>query len=273
MLGVSMASLRLPTLDERIGWAREQGFDAAELLATGEPWGVHAPSVSREDRDFLRVCLEGFAGVSVQAPHQATFDVTLVSPSASIRRASVTEIWSVCRFVEAVGGGAVLVRCGMPPGGVSEDRMRAYLSECLTTLDRMAGDHNAVIAILNRDYFASLENFRGLDSLALKHTGIALDLENIAGAGLLTERFVRDYAGRIAQVRVPVARAAALPAVGVDSGESGLAAERMAALLKGTDFRGIVCFASEGTGAEGVEGAAATLLTARERWRQRWTSP
>lgn len=109
----------------------------------------------------------------MQAPNQQTFDVSLVSPSASIRRASVAEIWSVCRFVDALGGGVVTLRTGVPPAGVTAER--ESLVECLTTLDRMAGDHNATLALELTDYFYEGRNTDLLKMLSLRHTGFSLD--------------------------------------------------------------------------------------------------
>lgn len=243
-LGVSLSALKMPTLPERIAWARDVGFSGIELLATGGSWGLHAPGVRREDRERLRDALAPFGALAVQAPDKETFDVTLASPSAAIRRASVSEIWSVCRFVDALGGGVVLVRAGSPPAGVAEDQERQFVAECLTTLDRMAGSHNARIAITNHDYFARVDNFRLLDLLSLRHTGIALD---IGGSGDVSA-FLRQNVARIFHVRAPAAP-------GVD--------ESIAAPLRSAEFRGMVCLA----GGEARRPASPEqVLQARQIW-------
>ena len=104
VIGVRTAGLiaALPSLAERLAWARENGFGGVEIAATGRPRDLYAPSVGREERARLKEEMAGFAAVAVEAPRQETFDVSLVSPSASIRRASVTEIWSCLRLVEAL---------------------------------------------------------------------------------------------------------------------------------------------------------------------------
>lgn len=175
-LGVAVAALRMPTLDARLDWAAENGFAGVELLATGEPWGVHTPGVTKDERARLRDKVARFARVAVMAPHQATWDVTLVSPSSAIRRASVSEIWSVCRFADAIGGAVVLVRSGTPPAGVPAAQALSHLAECLTTLDRMAGDHNARIGLLTADLLADPSLLGSLSGLTLPNTGVALDL-------------------------------------------------------------------------------------------------
>ena len=248
-LGVSLSALKMPTLPERIAWAKNVGFTGIELLATGEPWGLHAPGVRREERERLREALAPFAALAVQAPYKETFDVTLASPSAAIRRASVSEIWSVCRFVDALGGGVVLVRAGSPPPGVAEDQERQFVAECLTTLDRMAGSHNARIAITNHDLFARVDNFRLLDLLSLRHTGISLEI----GGTTDLSAFLQQNVARIFHVRAPAAP-------GVD--------ESIAAPLRTTEFRGMVCLTG-GQPPRGKSQRAASpeqVLQARRVW-------
>ena len=173
-LGLNTASLALPSLAERIDWARHNGFSGIEIAATGKPHDLHAPAVSQEDRERLRNTVSAFEAVAVQAPYQEVFDVTLLSPSSSIRRASVAEIWACFRLVEALGGGVVTIRTGWAPEGVDGDRQRDFLVECLSTLDRMAGDHNATVGILTSDYFRFGERLELLEILPLRHTGITL---------------------------------------------------------------------------------------------------
>lgn len=204
-MGVALASLTLPTLPERIAWAASSGFSGVELLATGEPWGLHAPGISKEDRARLRDLLMPFVHIAARAPHKDTFDVSLVSPSAAIRRASVSEIWSVCRLLEAVGGGIVIVRAGWAPDGVTEDRQRAWLGECLTTLDRMAGEHNTTIGVGNYDYFDDPENFGLLSMLRLRHTGIALEMDRIRGGESVAAGVFRENAAHVVHVQVRTA--------------------------------------------------------------------
>jgi len=212
VIGVRTAGLvaALPSLPERLAWARENGFEGVEIAATGRPRDLYAPSVSREERARLRGEVAGFAAVAVQAPHQETYDVSLVSPSASIRRASVTEIWSCLRFAEALGGGTVVVRTGNAPAGVDADRQQAFVAECLTTLDRMAGDHNARIAVALADYFGPAGGGEVRDGrldlllrhLALPHTGIALDATSFADAPATNVSALARRAGaKLAHVR------------------------------------------------------------------------
>lgn len=264
LLGVSLASLRQPSWEDRAAWAQAEGFDAVELSATGEPWSLHAPLVSADEREYLRDKLRDFRGVSVAAPHQATFDVTLVSPSSAIRRASISEIWSVCRFVGALGGGIVLIRTGTSPFGISEEHQREFISESLVTLDRMAGDHNALIGLSDFDYFTHWENFAGLRALNLRHTGFVLDLDHLAAAGgpAALKQFLQQNAGQTLQVRVPVTAAAGADEAGGDS------MDLLASLVSGGAFGGIICLTTEPTG-----GAEKALLAARDRWRRLTVRP
>jgi len=217
-LGIAVAALKMPTLEARLDWAAENGFTGVELLATGEPWGVHTPGVTKEERARLREHVTRFARVAVMAPHQATWDVTLVSPSAAIRRASVSEIWSVCRFADAIGGAVVLVRSGMPPAGVPPAQAQAHLIECLTTLDRMAGDHNARIGLLNADLLADLSAFAALSGLSLPNTGIALDLTTVRPDDAQVTALLSRPAGNVLHLRIPgldVPTRLAAPAAGM----------------------------------------------------------
>ncbi len=173
-LGIGTGSLALASLPERLDWARENGFRGIEIAATGRPRDLHAPAVRQEDRERLRQAVSAFDAVAIQAPYQEVFDVTLLSPSSSIRRASVAEIWACFRLVEALGGGVVTIRTGWPPEGVDQDRQREFLAECLGTLDRMAGDHNATVGVLTSDYFRFGERLELLEMLPLRHTGITL---------------------------------------------------------------------------------------------------
>jgi len=245
-LGIATASLAaLPSLAERIAWAREHGFDGIEIAATGRPRDLYAPSVTKTERIRLCDALNGFGAVVVEAPHQATLDVTLVSPSSAIRRASVAEIWSCLRVIDALGGGVVLVQTGRAPAGVHGDRQRDFVAECLTTLDRMAGDHNARIGILTTDYFRRGERLDLLDLLRLRHTGVALDTAelvddtfpaavaaaSVAGDGLAD--LVRRLGPRLIHLRL----GGDLP-VSEDTATAGLAAA-----LQSTRYAAMTCLA------------------------------
>lgn len=252
-LGVALDALPMPTLDERLDWATAHGFVGVELSATGAPPPhVHAPTVSTSERLRLRdrLAAGGFESLAVRAPHQQTFDLSLVSPSAAIRRASVSEIWSVCRLVEALGGersspaGTVLVRTGNAPLGVGDAEQYGFLAECLQTLDRMAGDHNVVIGLLNHDLFARPHDYDRLDALRLRHTGIALDLAALPqGAGglaaFLRERGAPRLVHRLVHLRVES-----------DDPDVG------SALLARSGYAGMVCLAD-------ADAAPPTALIAR----------
>lgn len=255
-LGISTAALAaLPSLAERVAWARDHGFDGIEIAATGRPRDLYAPSVGRDERARLREAVAGFAQIAVEAPHQETYDVTLVSPSASIRRASVAEIWSCLRLAEALGGGTVVVRTGKAPTGVNADRQRAHVIECLQTLDRMAGDHNALLAVLSDDFFRGGERVDLLDMLRLRHTGVALDIGLLAhdGNGRAPTSpgdvadLVRALSDRLVHVRLSADADASVAAALAEAGFSGMAcfapgpdavspeqSARLAAVWKGT---------------------------------------
>lgn len=198
---------------ERIVWAQEAGFSGVEILATGEPTsGVHVPSVDAEDRAHLREVLQN-GRLVVQAPHQQTWDVTLVSPSSAIRRASLTELWAVCRFAGVVAGEnaplpVVLVRTGTPPLGIGSVRVREYLRESLQVLDRTAGEQNVRIGLLNRDVMETMDDKESLLG-DLHHTGLALDIPHALLDQSTTLAYVaallRQFAGRFEYVRVPFA--------------------------------------------------------------------
>jgi hypothetical protein len=243
------------TLDDALGTTRASGFRGIELSATGTPNDLYAPAVTSEDRARLRDAVSGLA-VAVRAPTQATFDVSLVSPSAAIRRASVAEIWSACRLVGALGGGVVLVRSGVAPDHVTERQQQVFLAQCLQTLDRVAGDHHARIAVEMSDFFARPDRCALLDVLPLKNVGLAFGtggLSDVAnGAGALTVRggigaFVARAAPRLRYVRLrPRDEAAGL------LGEIGVA-------LRAAGYAGMVC------GAFPADDPVAT----RDRWQRR----
>jgi sugar phosphate isomerase/epimerase len=163
----------------------------------------------------------------VDAPHQATFDVTLVSPSAAIRRASLSEVWSVCRFARAVGATTVLVRTGIPPLGVRPAERDRYLSECLNALDHTAGEQGVTIGVLNRDRFHRLRALNDLAQLTLRNTGIALDIAHALDMGETLEdmtAFIADHGANLVHVRVPVSTVvgeAVAPAL-LESGYAGM---------------------------------------------------
>ena len=203
-VGIAAGTLGTPSLHEGIAWVREAGFTGIEIDASARPGALHAPAVSREDRTRLRAELADLSGLALVAPHKDTFDVSLVSPSAAIRRASVAEIWAVCRLAEALGGAVVSVRSGWAPSGVDRRRQRELLLECLTTLDRVAGDHNATIGVENADYFADADALGELEALPLRHVGITLDAERlIENRGEPVETLVRRFGRRIVHLRLP----------------------------------------------------------------------
>lgn len=211
-LTVSLEEIRFVPggIEERIAWVKEAGFGGVELLATGEAAsGIHAPSVDAEDRARLRDVLNGL-NLVVQAPHQQTWDVTLVSPSAAIRRASLSELWAVCRFAGAVGGVSaprpplVLVRTGTPPLGMGQTRVLEFLRESLMALDRMAGDHNARIGLTSRDVLENPHEWEfALEGL--QNTGIAFDTVHALDRGMTAvdcAGWLRRIAPALAYVRM-----------------------------------------------------------------------
>ena len=211
-LAVSLEELRFVPggIEERIAWVQNAGFGGVEFLATGEAAsGIHAPSVDASDRARLHDVLDGLHLV-VQAPHQQTWDVTLVSPVAAGGRVSLLELWSVCRFAGAVGGGAetgpplVLVRTGTPPLGVGQTRVLEFLRESLMALDRMAGDHNARIGLTARDVLENPYEWEfALDGL--QNTGIAFDAVHALDRGASAEDcagLLRRFAPALAYVRM-----------------------------------------------------------------------
>nr|CAA9279484.1 hypothetical protein AVDCRST_MAG63-3447 [uncultured Armatimonadetes bacterium] len=244
-IGLSIPSLSGEDIGARAARAHAEGFSGLELPATGEPGKLYAPSVRPEERARWRDLLAPFHALSAVAPDKSGFDVSLVSPSAVIRRASVTEIWSVCRFIEALGGGVVSVRTGWPPAHVEPERARGHLVECLTTLDRMAGDHNAVIGLEAADYFDDASRFDLLEMVRLRHTGITLDTRHVSllrdalaedGAESVVGRFARRFAARLVHVRVHADEPFA-PGLSEDD-----VADLVAALLE-ANYRGMTCLA------------------------------
>jgi|GEM_PF-2167472 Sugar phosphate isomerases/epimerases len=205
-LAVSLAQIELPTLAARLDWAADEGFAGVEVPVTGAAGMPHAPGVSPDERAFLRDSLSRFDCVALEAPNQATFDLSLVSPSPAIRRASVSELWAVCRLAEAVGAKTVLVRTGNPPMGLAEARAGAYLGECLKTLDRMAGDHDCRLALLNADMLSRLVAFSFLEGAGFRHIGVALDLGAARALGepdAAAARFADVHAASVLHRRVP----------------------------------------------------------------------
>lgn len=211
-IGLSLEGLRREDIVGRIHAASGGGFFGVEIPVSGEPWSLHAPAVTPDERATLRGALDTLRDVALIAPSQATFDLSLVSPSAAIRRASVSELWSVCRLAGALRRTPeslpppVIVRTGVSPVGMMSARENAALSECLTTLDRMAGEHGATVALLNADFFRDLRRFPALRSLSLKHTGAALDASLALDCGVTGSdlaEFALESDGLLRHVRVP----------------------------------------------------------------------
>ena len=207
-VGISLTDVPPSTLEGRIDRAAELGFRGVEVPLTGEAgagW-PHAPTLGPDERAFLKESLSRFASVALEAPYQGTFDVTLVSPSSAIRRASLSELWSVCRVAEAVGAQTVLVRTGLPPRGLAEARAGALLGESLTTLDRMARDHGCRVALLNADLLARLVAFGFLETAVFASVGIALDVAAARVGGepdAAIARFAEVHADFLLHRRVP----------------------------------------------------------------------
>lgn len=246
VIGIRTATLiaALPSLPERLAWARANGFGGVEIAATGRPRDLYAPLISREERARLRGEAAGFSAIVVEAPHQETYDVTLVSPSASIRRASVTEIWACLRLAEALGGGTVVARTGNAPAGVDADRQQAFVVECLTTLDRMAGDHNARIAVVLADYFKPVsgrdDRIDLIERLSLAHTGIALDAATARDEAQNGD--VAAASGLVAAVS-RMGNSLAHLRLGPFEGENE--ARALAAAVREVGFKGMICLAAD----------------------------
>jgi sugar phosphate isomerase/epimerase len=253
VVGVALEAAPAQSLEERLDWAERLGFRAVELNATGEYSGFHAPEVSLEEREWLRQRLAGFTAIAVQGPYQETFDVTLVSPSSAIRRASLSELWAVCRFAKAVGASTVTVRTGTPPLGIADARRDVYLSECLTTLDQTAREQNVRIGVLNRDRFRHLPTLDDLQQLSLTETGIALDIAHALDLGTPPEIIAAFAAEHIAQLTY--VRAPSLSDV-----------YPIAAALLENGYRGMVTLTSTGDTAHDT-----ALVAAREAWENALT--
>jgi sugar phosphate isomerase/epimerase len=249
VVGVTLDAAPGMTLEARLDWAARLGFAGVELNATGELSGFHAPELAPEQRETLRGLLTPFTEIAVQAPHQATFDVTLVSPSAAVRRASLSEIWSVCRFAKNVGASVVTIRTGTPPVGVGDARRDVFLSECLTTLDRTAVEQGVHIGVLNRDRFRHITTLDDLLQLSLSATGIAFDAAHALDLGVAPEdlaAFAAARQERLVYVRVPLTPE--LP--------------ELAAALSAGGYSGLVTLTPTADAAT----READLTLARERW-------
>jgi len=217
ILSVAMGTLPTGLLTERFQWASEAGFTGVELPAHGGTGGFHTPDISLEEREVLATHLKPFRGIALTAPYQESFDLTLVSPSAAIRRASLSEIWSVCRFAGMVGGKLsarpiVLVRSGMPPLGTPLTMSDHWLLESLGALQRTAQEQNVLLGVLSRDRFRRLADLDGFRSTPLAYTGIALDIEYLLDMGeTLPEivAFLEQGVERIVYLRVPATTAIA----------------------------------------------------------------
>lgn len=272
VVGLSLDGLLLPAtnLVDAADWALLQDFGGLEVPATGEVGGfaVHAPSVPAEEREALRERLTRGASpgedrpalLAAQAPNQATFDVTLVSPSSAIRRASVSELWSVCRFLGAASpapGGIALVRTGVAPTGVGERRQAEFLSETLTTLDRMAGEQGAQVGLLNYDWLTPLSAYARLHALDLRNTGVALDVGHALDRGETWETvrdFIADCPLPLLHVRVPLD----LPSAVIELGPA----------LTAADFRGQVCLMMRGDSGRRNNDIRILLQEARKAWER-----
>lgn len=260
VVSVALDEPETPEMAEAVTLAVENGWDGIELAATGEPPFFHSPTISPEVRATLREMAAPLLHVAVQAPHQTTWDVTLVSPSSAIRRASLSEIWSVCKFAQAVSASplppVVMIRTGMPPFGVGPKERDGYLAECLTTLDRTAREQGVLIGLLNRDRFHHLGTLEELDELPLAHTGVALDIGYALHIGespariisILGERSrVTSGSGRIVYVRVPCTL-------------EGAARDQIAQAIRALNLTGAVCL-TQGAG------TADDLIAARHWWQ------
>ena len=251
------------SLAERVLWAQNAGFGGVELLATGEPGGVYVPTVDADDRADLRDLLQSTCLV-VQAPHQQTWDVSLVSPSSAIRRASLTEIWAVCRFAGMVGGNRrnvspplVLVRTGTPPIGVGADRVQAFLLESLAALDRMAGEHGVQIGIATRDVMQSPQDWDILLGGQFSNTGIAFDACHALHSQ--TPEAVASSLRQIADVLVSVRVGDSKNCKGADNCRTVLANA-----LREMNYQGMVSLAAPELGAGG-DGETA-LCESLQKW-------
>ena len=250
-LAVSLEDLSFVpgSLAERIAWAQNIGFGGVELLATGEPDGVHVPSVDADDRAQLRELLQN-TRLLVSAPHQQTWDVTLVSPSSAIRRASLTEIWAVCRFAGVVGKSAagappiVLVRTGTPPISVGAAHVQNFLRESLSALDRTAAEHGVQIGVISRDIMQSPGDWAALTT-GVSHTGLAFDAAHALDRHTPEEvaELLRRFADVLVSVRVPSGDADARPVI--------------ANALREINYQGVVSLAlSEAESGHNAENAA-----------------
>ncbi|GAB4451457.1 MAG: hypothetical protein OHK0029_00660 [Armatimonadaceae bacterium] len=211
VLSISLETFAPGTLPELLERAEDAGFPGVELPAHGGGTGFHAPTISTAERDSLADQMRAFRLVSAAAPYQETFDVTLVSPSAAIRRASLSEIWSVCRFLgtvasETSGLPVVVLRSGVPPMGVPDSQGDTWLSESLYTLERTAREQGVLLGLVSRDRFRRLGDLPPLLQAGFTQIGIALDIGHLRDMGEPLPdilRFIESYPEQIVYIRVP----------------------------------------------------------------------
>lgn len=187
-LGVMLDPAPADRLLARLDWAEEMGFTAVELPAHGGIDGFHAPDLGNEYRAELAAHLSRFSSFGIAAPHQETFDVSLVSPSAAIRRASLSEVWSVCRLASTLARPSgprpiVLLRTGLPPMDHAGTEADSHLQECLAALGHTAGQHRVTLAVLSRDRFRRASDLADLAASRFPQVGIALDLRYLHEMG------------------------------------------------------------------------------------------
>ncbi len=223
----------VPTLSDELEAVREAGFRSVVVSATGEAGGLHTPPITNEQRAELAEILHGFEQTVIEAPHQGTFDLTLVSPSPAIRRASVTELWSVCRFAQMVGADLVLVRTGLPPLGTGDGRVGLHLAESLQTLNKMADERQINVGVWNADRLSRLADLESVSDMGLDRVVGAVDVEHALAMGETVSElvaFVERQGDRLGLVRVPPSLAPGSPNT-----------QMLADALTESGFMGLLC--------------------------------
>ena len=194
-IGLEIASILEPSLEEKIRWIESAGFEEIEIYACPNPSihrGIWARKLESGEVKNIKRMTKNFKAIDLHAPFQNTFDISLVSPNPLVRKLALEEITLAIRLARKLNANVVTFHTGWSCVGMTKREEYDYLVDSLQKIDREAGEIGIRLGAEVADYFMPVDKFVLLEKLNLRNIGITLDIGHVSfdwGDGVMYRNF------------------------------------------------------------------------------------
>jgi sugar phosphate isomerase/epimerase len=153
------------------------GFHSEPCLA---PQRAFDPfTASPQEIEKLRQVLSAFRRVEVHGPY-SDWDISLVSPNPTIRRASLRDLERHIDFATYIGASVFTAHPGITSVPSSLDERLERLTDSLHVLAQIAEKRRLLVCVETSDILVHTANLRVFDSVKSDYLGITMDTGHIS---------------------------------------------------------------------------------------------